>query len=259
MLNNNHKSCAFAEQIISYLYGESAPDENTEFESHLKICPTCADELESFGFVRSAVLDWRNEDFARLQTPAFDIPATKSESVFSPATNPTESRSWFGGFGKIFSFNPALAALAVLVFCLGAAFFAFKFHGDGEIAGNKNNANAAQAVVVSPTVETMIKPVETITAEKDSKLSLPPDVKANDSSQRAARERQIMPVKTAVKVSDSSSRIDIGSSARITKNANDNIKKIAPVKKQQIPNLNDADEEDETIRLADLFDEIDAK
>lgn len=48
---------------------------------------------------------------------------------------------------------------------------------------------------------------------------------------------------------------------RSSKDANDSVKKIAPVvKKQPIPNLNDAeDEEDKTVRLADLFDEIDAR
>jgi anti-sigma factor RsiW len=261
MLNNNHKSCQFAEQTISYLYGESGASEKTEFESHLKTCPTCADELDSFGFIRSAVLDWRNEDFAKLQTPAFDIPATKSENVFSPATNSTESRSWFGGLGKIFSFNPALAAFAVLVVCVGAALFAFKFSGGdgGEIAGNKNNANLAQAAAASPIIEATKKPEVIIIGDEDSRKSLPTVVKTDDSSRRAARERQIVPVKSAVKVSDGSSKIDTGSSARSTKNANDNIKKIAPVKNQQVPNLNVADDEDETIRLADLFDEIDAR
>ncbi len=260
MLNNNHKSCHFAEQTISYLYGESAAGEKIEFESHLKTCPTCADELESFGFVRSAVLDWRNEDFAKLQTPAFDISATKSENVFSPASNSTESRSWFSGFGKIFSFNPALAALAVLVVCLGAALFALKFPGgSGEIAGDENDADIAQVVAVSPTVEATIKPAQKVADDEDSKISLLPDIKTNDSSRRAARGRQIVAVKSVTKVSDVSSKNDTGNLARSLKNANDNIKKSTPVKKQPVPNLNDAeDEEDKTIRLADLFDEIDA-
>ncbi len=259
MLNNNHKSCHFAEQTVSYLYGESAASEKTEFESHLKTCSTCADELESFGFVRSAVLDWRNEDFAKMQAPAFDIPAIESENSFSPATNPTESRSWFGGFGKIFSFNPALAAFAVLVVCFGAALFAFKFPGGGgEIAGNKNDANLAHAA--SPTVEAALKSETMNSTNEDFKKSLPSVVKAADSRRQAARERQIVSIKPAVKVSDSSPKINAGSSARNLKDGNDSIKKPAPVKKQLVPNLNDAeDEEDKTIRLADLFDEIDAR
>ena len=258
MLNNNHNSCQFAEQTVSYLYGEAAASEKAEYELHLKTCPTCADELAGFGFIRSSVLDWRNEDFAKLQTPAFDIPATKSKNVFSPASNPSESRSWFGGLGKIFNFNPATAAFAVLVVFLAAALFALKFTSYGEIAGNKNDANLAHAV--SPTVEATIKPAETIVAGKDSKISTPPDVKVTDSLRRFAREPQTVPVKTTIKVSDGSSKIDAGSSDRSLKNASDKIKKIAPVKKQSVPSLDVADdEEDETIRLADLFDEIDAR
>jgi hypothetical protein len=261
MLNNNLKSCEFAEQTVSYLYGETADVEKSEFELHLKTCPTCADELESFGFIRSAVLDWRNEDFAVLNTPVFDIPATRTENVFSPATKPTALGSWFSGFVKMFSFNPALAGLAVLIVCLGAALFVYRFPSDSgnEITRNENNANLAQAAV-TPIVEASLNPQETINADEDSSKSLPAIVKTNDSPRRAAGNRQVVPVKTAVKVSNGSSQIDASSSARNLKNANDNTKKIAPVKKQQVPNLNDAeDEEDKTIRLADLFDELDAR
>ncbi len=269
MLNNNHKSCHFAEQTISYLYGETEASDRVKFEAHLEDCSQCADELAGFSFVRSAVLDWRNEDFVKLQTPSFNIPALELKNPSAPATSPTESRSWFGGFGKIFAFNPVLSAsLAVLVVCFGAALLTLDFSGGDENAGNENSAKLAQAAV-SPMVEASKKAETTTIADKDSKniagkdskKSLPPDVKAADSSRQAKGEKQIMPVKSAVKVSYGSPKIDAGSSARNLKDASDNIKSIKKpmsVRKQQVPNLNVADDEDETLRLADLFDEIDA-
>ena len=262
MLNDNHKFCVFADQTVSYLYGESSPSEKTEYESHLKTCAVCADEIAGFGFVRSAVLDWRNEDFAKLPTPVFDVSAIESKNSISPATKPIESRSWFGGFGKIFSFNPALASFAVLAVFIAAALFAFRFSG-GEIAGNENDAILAETAVVSPTVEEEIKPEETIAAGKDSKMTLPADVITNDSPHHAARKRQIAVVNSAVKVSEGSPKFDADSSPRNLHDANSNIKvskKITTGRKKQVPNLNDVeDEEDKTIRLADLFDEIDAR
>jgi hypothetical protein len=271
MLNNNHKSCQFAEQTISYLYGEAEASDRVKFEAHLADCSQCADELAGFGFVRSAVLDWRNEDFVKLQTPSFNIPALESKNPFVTANSLTESRSWFGGFGKIFAFNPILSAsLAVLVVCCGAALLTLDFSG-GEIARSENSAKLAQPAAVSPKVEASKKVETTIIADEDSKniadknskKSLPPDVKAADSSKQVKVEKQIMPVKSAVKVSYGSPKIDAGSSARNLKDASDNIKNIkkpASVRKQQVPNLNVADDdEDETLRLADLFDEIDAK
>jgi hypothetical protein len=68
------------------------------------------------------------------------------------------------------------------------------------------------------------------------------------------------PSKSIVRVSSSSHEKNSDSFARSPKETNEAIKKTPPVRKKQIPNLNDAeDDEDETIRLADLFDELDTK
>ena len=64
MLNNNHNpSCAFAEQIVSYLYNETNAKEKAAFDAHLNNCSTCADELAGFGFVRSSIVEWKNAEF----------------------------------------------------------------------------------------------------------------------------------------------------------------------------------------------------
>ena len=261
MLNNNHNhsSCAFAEQLISYLYDESDAREKSGFETHLKSCPTCADELAGFGFVRAAVLDWQTEEFSKLPTPAFDVSADKSKESFSTVVVSTENRSWLDGFRQVFSFNPlrAAAAFGILIICFGILWLALNSSKGDEIAENGSDKNSVQSDV-SPTVE-IIKNPEGKSVIKDDEKSLPSSDVSNPP-QGIKRQRQDSRNDSAVKVSSGVPKINPDNFARIPKESNESAKKTPSVRKKQIPNLNDAeDEEDETIRLADLFDELDAK
>ena len=261
MSNNNHKnsSCDYAEQMLSYLYGEADAREKSNFETHLKNCSTCADELAAFGFVRSAVLDWRAERFLKLPTPAFEIPAAESKESFSTAVASNETRSWIAEFRQMFSLNSmnAAAAFGVLIVCAAIAWFAFNFSGDKEMAENGNDRIIKTAV--SPTAEIIKKPEEKNIAAKDDEKSLPSSVIAN-SPPPIKREKSDSPNKSVIKVSSNALKNDSDNSARNPKEMNEAVKKTPSVRKKQIPNLNDAnDEADETIRLADLFDELDTK
>jgi len=259
MSNNNHKnsSCAFAEQIVSYLYDEFERDEKIKFEAHLADCSFCADEYAGFGFVRSSVLEWRNEDFSKLATPTFDIPAVKNQKSLPGVS--TESRSWLGDFRKMFSFNPALAmaGLAVLVVCAGITLFALNFSGNNEVAEKGIEKNAVKTPV-SPTVEILKKLDEKNGGDKEVEKSAPPASETVNFSPQKERERQIVPVKSVVKVSGNAPKNSSNNPAVNLKETSD--RKTPPVRKRQVPNLNDLDDDDdETIRLADLFDELDTK
>ncbi len=255
--NQNNATCRFAEQIVSYLYDECANDEKTKFEAHLEDCPRCADEYAGFGFVRSAVLEWRNEDFSMMTTPVFDIPANKNEK--SPYKISNESINWLSGIRKLFSFNPALAlaALGFLIICAGVTFLIMNFPSSYEIVENGGEKNSVKTVI-TPTVEISKKPdnekVNDIKVEKSDS----PSLNTNNLPRQKEPEKQVIPVKSVVKVSHNSAQNIPSLPAIKSKEAND--RRIKPIKKQQVPNLNDAeDDEDETIRLADLFDELDTK
>lgn len=260
--NNQNNSCQFAEQIVSYIYGESTAGEKLKFESHLGNCPNCADELAGFGFVRSAVLDWRTKVFSHLDTSFIEIPTIKSNTSkisFAPAIVSSTLRSRFGELKKIFSFNPAMAtaALAVFVVCLGLTLYMFNFSGETEIAENNDNVNLIQAIV-SPTIDISEKPEEINKSNGNTEKSL--SVAATDLLPETKVEKRITPRKSAVKVSLGSVKNNTANAVRPAKETNDITKKTSPVRKQPIPNLNDTeDEEDETIRLADLFDELDTR
>jgi len=262
MSNNNHNnsSCAYAEQMVSYLYGEADAKEKYKFEMHLESCLTCTDELAAFGFVRSAVLDWRAEGFSKLPTPAFDISFAEAKESFSTTVVSNENRSWLAGFRQMFSFNliKATATFGIALVCAGIVWFAFNSSGGNEIAEKGDDKNKIQAAV-SPTVEITKKPEEKSVANTSDKKSSPSS-DVTSSPQQITRERLDNPNKSIVKVSGNAPKNNSDNSARDPKEKNEGGKKTPSVQKKRIPNLSDVeDEEDETIRLADLFDELDTK
>src|SRR5215831_12073763 len=60
--NKRTPACNKHEDLVSYLYGEVAPDQARRFETHLAVCSWCGDELASFRRVRSALQEWELND-----------------------------------------------------------------------------------------------------------------------------------------------------------------------------------------------------
>ena len=59
---NQTPNCHQHETLVTYLYGEAAPDESRRFEAHLRDCASCRQELTSFETVRESLQQWRLED-----------------------------------------------------------------------------------------------------------------------------------------------------------------------------------------------------
>jgi anti-sigma factor RsiW len=116
--------CGHAEQLVGYLYGESAAAERARFEQHLSACAACRDELQAFGQVREAVGAWRAEMLT-------DAPAFAAAEV-SPADAarrkvvgaPSRRAAWIA-LREFFVLSPAWlrfgAVAASLVVCALAA------------------------------------------------------------------------------------------------------------------------------------------
>lgn len=261
----DHKnlSCADGERMIDYLYGEISRSEKIKYEAHLNECAECAAELADLGFARASIREWKQADFSNLETPIFD--ASLIKPVESEISNkvPGKADGWFVGLKKYLSFNPGLAgaALAAIVVCVGAALLALSLAGsrNNDVAKKTGNVNSSPKTAVAPTVETNSTAVpETIESADNQSPALP---KTAVAPQTSPRENQTLPNKTAVKISsDAPKKNKADASVRQPKVVNDNAKKSPPVQKRRVPNINDAeDEEDETIRLADLFAELDTK
>jgi len=282
MLDNNHNnySCEFAAEMISYVYGEINARAKSDFERHLTSCSNCTEEIAGFGLVRSSISDWRNE-FSTVETPAFVLPFEKEQILFETVSVSTEKSSWLGELHKIFPITPAWAAtaFAALAICVGLTILVVNFSGDlnrNEIAVKEVNKNVLPAV--SATVEKKVKQ----TNETDSNESAKENVSDNPANQQDYKEKNSgsdsgFPVQTNLSVSKDSF-VKVSTNSRKTSNdykpSPNSIdlttektsetykenKKTVPVKSQKALKLVEEDEtEDDSVRLADLFDEIDTK
>ncbi|MET0751899.1 MAG: zf-HC2 domain-containing protein, partial [Pyrinomonadaceae bacterium] len=108
MLNNNghNSSCAFAEEIVSYLYDEASVKEKTAFVAHLENCSDCNDELTAFGFVRSSIQEWRNEEIFALQMPALEIPHLQPAKVAENSPVSENSGTWLDRIRTFLTLSP---------------------------------------------------------------------------------------------------------------------------------------------------------
>ncbi len=245
--NNNHNSsCAFGEQIVSYIYNEASAKERNEFESHLPNCLSCADEIAGFGLVRSSISEWRREELFVLESPALKIPALR------PIVATSEKGTWIDELRKLFSFSPAWAAgFAVLIICVGLVWLFF---------GNSKNE---MIVEIPPIVEE--KPIEQpkeenafVKPQDEKPVEIPQKVKQTEQKTVAPKNRETIKAVNTPKLKSVQPKFN-NSMATNKQNLNRN-NKSNTVQKQEAPTLSGvSDEDDKSLRLAELFNEIDGK
>lgn len=252
MIKNNHNSaCAFAEDLVSYLYGEIGEQEKANFETHLHACRTCAEELSAFGVVRSTILEWRQNDFSPLKTPSFELPA-KVETVSS-------SRSWLVGLREIFSLRPAFAtvATAFAVMLIGAGLF---YVGTNLLRENNpdeiSSVNEKMVVKDSePKPKAQLSETEDDAANRQTVKSSASSIEAE--SKKIEKQTAVNDKKRAVTVSG---KTTAPLKTKILPKPGSNLKPSAnsphSPKKADMQLLSDRSEEDETLRLMDLLEEI---
>ena len=253
MNSSNHNSCNFSDLLVSYLYGEIDEQEKSRFESHVLNCGACADEISAFGGVRSSVLNWRETEFAALSTPVIELPfETEKATILSSET--TASRSRLAGLRELFSLSPvwtgAATACAALAICAGLFYAAFSSPNENNVAGT--NKNVSVASVPAPTVDD--KNSTTAGGTKDERADEAPkpeirkDKKQNQPKYAPAAEKAV--------VADNADVKSVKTSVA-PKPAN----KEKPANGKKTPKQSDIEfttreEEDKSLRLADLFDEV---
>ncbi len=252
MLNNNHNSsCVFAEQIVSYLYGEVNDNEKAAFDVHLFKCSSCTDELAEFGLVRSSIDEWKHQSVDVLETPFINIPY--------PVTVSTEKQFRLGALRQLFSFSPTWAtAFAALILCIVAAFFAFNFITVNDVARNEGKP-----------INTVVSPID------DKKVERQSDEMAK---QNIDQSKSITPIvedsspKIAPRTTSEGQIVKISNNNKKVKNVvhnNNNMANVRKLKndgttiagqKRTVPKTNNLEEEDDSsLRLADLFAEVESK
>jgi anti-sigma factor RsiW len=68
-----NSTCERADDLVSFLYGETNERETREFEIHLERCGVCRSELASFGQVRESISMWKEEALSTLAPPRVDV------------------------------------------------------------------------------------------------------------------------------------------------------------------------------------------
>lgn len=114
--------CTRAEDLVAYLYNEATRDEAKDFEAHLHHCASCRTELATFGGVREAMGEWREQALGTLASPAFEADTTRA---FASAVAPVRRRSALVALREFFTLSPAwmraATAVIALLFCALAA------------------------------------------------------------------------------------------------------------------------------------------
>jgi hypothetical protein len=248
MLNENHQksTCEFAAVLVSYLYDELKNEEKSRFESHLKTCSFCPDEIADFVVVRSSIIDWRETDFSSLPTPLIEIPYQEKRS-----SAPT-SRPWFKSFRDFFTLSPAwitgTTAFAALAICIGLGFILFNTLWD------------SSGVVVQEDSKTK-KTIPSPTTDISKQSSANSEIKQTDPNP-AKSPTPIFPSEPLSNPSPQPNPVKSGSKTNSSKPQN--LKKPVPsteipkrAKKGKAPSLlGDEEEEEDTLTLTDLLEEI---
>lgn len=271
--NKNNLSCAFAEETVEYLYGETSAVDKNAFERHLKSCPTCAEEFSAFNAVRASVLEWRNEDFATLASPPIEIPYRKTVEFNQTISEAQPPIFWHSRFRRLFSLSPVWtysAAFALILVGICAAFFFLNISKKDEIADLKENQTIAAppgastdsqelaSILTDGTENESVNEVyrsnETATAVNNGKIANSVITNKSKVEQRNIN-RQLTPHKiNAIKTANQEI------SLRRTKESNNFGNKVSPATTNKLPKLSNFEEdEDKSLRLAELLEDADAR
>jgi hypothetical protein len=217
--------CPDGERIISYMYGESAPDEAAAFETHLGSCLKCRDEFAYIAVARFSVYEWNRDEFAHMATPAFE----HREWAAVPASR----GGWLSGLAGFLWTAPrwAQAAAGVAVLAAGAAVASY------------NLPATDVASVAIPTVE-QLQPA-------DSRIVTVPPRAPDRVNAKTGSAPKLKEVEYRVRAQAPRLQRSVRASTVATRR---------PAPRGNEPRLSNTyqDDTDTTLRLADLFAELES-
>jgi hypothetical protein len=215
--------------MLVYLYNEMTEADRDRFDLHLIECDSCTDEFAELSQARYPVYEWKKLEFEPMATPAIVLPAS--------------TISWFDKVKAAFSFSQRFSAskagfeAILLLDVVGLAWFSFR--GSGDQIARSTNAEP------SPSPVRKVEPVVT-----------PKAANPNDSTTATAdlkphgkEEKSSVPGIRPVKASATKPKSLLSKDAKTT----------IPAKRDvTAPGLTQfADDEDDSLRLAELFNDID--
>lgn len=219
--NGNNNLCPLTDQIVAYIYGEIGGKAESDFEVHLADCAACTDEFAAVSDARFSVYEWKKEAFDPLPTPEIVIPYQVS------VAEPWPPAKWIAAVkGWAESLSMPVAVAAGLAVCLGIGILAFSYLSKGEVHVANVTVPAEKeplpGVVQPPEAPKLNEPVSTFRPVKAS------------STQRSTKHGP----------RDRSKPASFATPNRLTE-------------AQNAPALTpDQETDDNSLRLADLFEEV---
>lgn len=263
MKNNSPQNfnCEFAPESIDFIYGEMSDDRKNAFQIHLNKCEDCAGEIRDFSDIKFSIQDWKMSEFDKIPTPKFEIPYQKvSEVVIS-----NEKISFFDSVKNYFRFSPVLtgaAAFTVLAFLVGSAVFLIENNRGGQDVAEKTPTTNLSPTpkVINSSVNSDGEKQTTKTAEQNKTENENPSPVLADGKDKNVEKS--VPLKASNKtVNEEKPQAVKTIEKKSAPNGNINNKDQKAVQTTKKPRLNDLpeDEEDNSLRLSDMFADLDTK
>jgi hypothetical protein len=224
--------CEFENGIVPYMYGELPTREATEFESHLLECSACTDEFAAVSAARYEVYEWKKLEFEPLATPVIELPEME----------PAGGVSWIDKLRAVFANSWAIPTFAFAGLAIATAFtLLFVLTGDKE-----------KQIVARNTNEPV--PASTVAEIKAAKIATPAKAPSELEKDVVAEPRMVNSTATKQTPSRRTRRVE-----RVVPPKVDPLPTTAQ-QPTKAPRLNGFDEEEDTsLRLAELFENIDTR
>jgi hypothetical protein len=222
----NFSECKFSADMVPYMYDELSSVESMAFEQHLIDCADCTDEFAAISSARYEVYDWKKLEFDPLETPNFEIPFEEVAGV-----------SWSDKIRQMFAHAwaaPTVSFAALAIVAVTAVGVIWLQSGEQLVVKNLEP--------VPVPVKQNAAPVPDANVEAPS----PYAVAVEQPTTQASVSKRAIPRRTGPQI------------VRATRDRSIEIKQTtARNETRAVPRLNEyPDDEDTSLRLAELLDDI---
>lgn len=235
----NSVGCVSENEIVSYLYDEMPRAARTRFERHLVDCSLCTDEFADISDARFSMYEWNREEFVNIPTPKIAIP-------YRPvplARSEESSNGFFEGIRawlSLVNIPVAFASGLVVIFAVGFLAISLAKHGE------------KQVTFVAPTILQSVESVKEVESAKE--------IKSRDTAQVKSADHLISKLGSD---DNKTGRVAMvahhrGTVLRHSIIAENTKKTGAAMIASSAPRLSsDDNSDDDSLRLADLLDDVD--
>lgn len=236
MLNNGNKTnCGFSDEIVAYIYDEIGTADRRKFETHLTDCSLCTDEFAEISNARFSIFEWKKQQFSHLSTPEIVIPYSQKTRV-AEKNAAVEFLAGLRGLLSISTWPVAVAAALLLFLGVGIVSLVFIGRTGEQIAANDRNVPSV-AVPEGP-----------------KKVELNPTIVETTPQNEVTKQTEIRPTKVIENTRSKPNRQLTADTQRRVNNIPE--RRVTP-QVRNAPVLSPYDDNDDrSLRLSDLFDEV---